>query len=206
MRKFVEEHALNVYSQNGEDGILAECLRRLDIQLGTCIEFGAHNGIFCSNTRRLIDLGWTGLMIEADPELFKELQENSQDCPNLSVVNKAVTAGNINQLVGDCDILSIDVDGQDYPLWKAYTGCAKVVIIEINSNFPPDVLVTGKKFGTSYLFMLRLGLQKDYFLLCHVGNLIFIHKDYKGLFLDIHADPVTAPSEYFDYGWIKKEK
>lgn len=206
MRTFVNGHKSNVYSQNGEDGVIAECLIRMHIENGKCVEFGAHDGMFCSNTRRLIDLGWDGLMIECDPALFEQLQTNSQDCTTLKILNKAVTPGNINELIKDCDILSIDVDGQDYPLWKAYLGYAKIVIVEINSNYPPGVLVTGKKYGTSYDFMVRLGLRKGYFLLCHVGNLIFIHNSYKDRFMDIHANPLTEADAYFDYGWIKGEK
>ena len=45
----------NVYSQNGEDGILEEILKKLDLRKnGWCCEFGAWDGKRGSNTFNLV--------------------------------------------------------------------------------------------------------------------------------------------------------
>lgn len=58
----------NDFSQNGEDGIIEELFRRIGIEAKTCCEFGAWDGIYLSNCRRLIDQGWQTLFIEAMTE------------------------------------------------------------------------------------------------------------------------------------------
>ena len=66
----------NVYSQNGEDGIIGEILRRLNIQKGTFIEFGAWDGVHFCNSRHLVEQGWDGIFIESDNDRFKDLVKN----------------------------------------------------------------------------------------------------------------------------------
>src|SRR5687768_9641730 len=83
MSKRLTDFSSNTYSQFGEDGILAEILKRLQIERGVCVEFGAWDGIHHANTARLWkDLGWRAVLIEADGERVKTLQENTKghDC------------------------------------------------------------------------------------------------------------------------------
>lgn len=191
----------NIYSQNGEDGIIRECVARFaNVHKAAC-EFGAHDGITFSNTYLLLKAGWTGVMIESGDDKFEALKNNMKGL-RVMTYHKAVTPENVNDVVPPIlDVLSIDIDGDDYAIWLAYTGKAKLVVIEVNSSFNPDVKVIGKH-GASYLTMLKLGLKKNYFLLCHIGNMIFVHNDHRHLFPEITADPITEPSAYFDYSWI----
>ena len=76
----LSEFAANTYSQYGEDGILAECLRRISkvAELDRwCAEFGAWDGVHLSNTCRLIrEDGYSAVLIEGDPDRFKDLERN----------------------------------------------------------------------------------------------------------------------------------
>jgi hypothetical protein len=54
------------FSQNGEDGILAELLRRLDLRAGVAVEIGAADGSE-NCTRALVEDGWRAVWIEGDP-------------------------------------------------------------------------------------------------------------------------------------------
>ena len=54
-RAITAEHATNVHSQNGEDGVIAEILDRLPELDRWCVEFGAWDGVHLSNTRHLIE-------------------------------------------------------------------------------------------------------------------------------------------------------
>ena len=156
----------NVYSQFGEDGIIAEIMRRLRIEKGYACEFGAADGHWLSNTRNLINQGWKCVQLEATRGQF-------------------VTEHNVNQLVPQMlDLLSIDIDGNDYACWKAYTGKSKVVIIEINSSLDPTVDYFTPQHGTNYSAMVKLANEKGYELLCHTGNLIFVQREYIDLFPD----------------------
>ena len=128
MLTFRDKYAQNVYSQNGEDGIIAEVVKRLNIKKGVCVEFGAADGYYCSNTRNLIDTGWRGYMYDNAPT------------PNKEVQRVKITPENVNEVIpAECDVLSIDTDVDDYYIWQAYEGKAKVVIIEINSGIKPEI-------------------------------------------------------------------
>jgi len=179
MIEFVEKYSKNIYSQNGEDGIIEECLKRMKIEIGSCCEFGAADGYFCSNTRALIEKGWNFTMLEASNGQF-------------------VTPENVNVLVPDCDVLSIDIDGNDYAVWKAYKHRPKIVVIEINSSLDPQKDFFTPEQGCNYSMMMRLGWDKDYFLLCHTGNMIFIDRQYFELFPD-YSYGIT---DRFDKSWL----
>lgn len=208
MKSFADKYKSNRYSQQGEDGIINEILQRIGIDIPACAEFGAHDGKFCSNTFALISaLSWgrKNIMIESSPELFNACRNNMQPY-NVDVLHSMVTPENINTLVlpYNPDVLSIDVDGIDYSLWKAYKGKPAIVVIEINSGYPPtsNGPVNDPKNGTAYLPMLELGLSKHYFLVAHTGNMIFLLDTYRHLFPEIVGNGIDNANDYFDRSWL----
>lgn len=166
------KYKANTYSQFGEDGIIAECLRRINPSLKVAVEFGGHNGTFCSNTALLRDQGWVVYMydLQATPPHVQE---------------KRITPENVNELP-ECSLLSIDCDGPDYGIWEAYRGQPDIVIIEVNSSKQPTAMtpVNDMQDGTAFLPMKLLGEKKGYFMVCHTGNIIFAHNKHKGRFPD----------------------
>lgn len=98
------------------------------------------------------------------------------------IKTERVTAGNIQELFKkydvpkDFDLLSIDIDFNDYWVWKAITDYSpRVVVIEYNSSIPPtesravpydpDARWDGTSyFGASLLALQNLGLKKGYTL------------------------------------------
>ena len=189
MLSFRNKYARNVYSQNGEDGIIEEIFTRIGGK-GVAVEFGAADGFWCSNIRNLMaNHAWDGYQfdIQTDNEWVKKI---------------AITPENVNdELPENCDLLSIDIDGNDFDVWRAYKGRAEVVVIEINSDFPPEAKVYDK--GTSYFPMVLLGIAKGYTLLCHTGNLIFIRNEHKHLFPEIEGNPLKDFDLYFDKSWLR---
>lgn len=171
MEQTIHSFGYNKHSQNGEDGILAEAVRRINPALKIAVEFGAHDGSYCSNTKAL---GW-------DRHLF----DISVSDDSSAVVEKEITPENVNELP-PCSVLSIDIDGNDYNVWKAYSSTPDIVVIEINSSIPPDrdEPISDIKHGTAFKPMVELGESKGYFLLCHTGNCIFIRNEHKALFPD----------------------
>lgn len=177
------KYASNYYSQNGEDGIIQEIITRLGFVGGVAVEFGGADGYFCSNTAALRDIGWKVYMYDLDNR------------GNPRVEKKAINENNVNELP-PCDILSIDIDGNDYFVWSAYDGKPDVVIIEINSSFPPDVNHVSLEKGASYRAMKALGEHKGYFLLCHTGNMVFILNEHKDKFSEFEAK--------FNDSWVER--
>lgn len=193
------------YSQNGEELLLQEIIKRLDLNTGLCVEVGANNGTWCSNTAYLIDQEWSGIMIEADKQAFEACKKHWDPKGSVLSINSFVNRDNVNNLIPETtDILSIDTDGKDYEIFEALLHKVKVVIVEIDSSFLPDQKKFNKEGGSGYLPMVQLGIQKGYFLLCHTGNLIFVDKKYKKLFPEIKGDGITNADLYFDKSWVGK--
>lgn len=201
MLEFRNKYALNTYSQQGEDGILSEIFKRIKVKKGIAVEFGANDGKFCSNTRSFLEKGWAGTLIEANPALTKSLEDNTKGLDVTLHPGVFVTPENVNEIVPDCDLLSIDCDGPDYEIWKAFKGEAKVVVIEVNSSYPEWSGAIMKE-GTAYKPMVELGLSKGYFPVCHTGNAVFVLNKYKKLFPEIMADPISEIERYFDKSWL----
>ena len=140
----LERHGLRAFSQNDEDGILQEIFRRIGTGDKTFVEFGVQDGLQ-NNTRLLLYQGWRGLWIEADANACRSIRRSFDAeiaSGKLQVCQRLVTAENITGLIdaarlGDIDLLSIDIDGNDYWIWEAISLRPKVLVIEYNAKFPP---------------------------------------------------------------------
>jgi hypothetical protein len=215
-------HGFKLYSQNDEDGIIQEIFRRIGERGRRFVEFGVQNGYEC-NTAKLLVEGWHGLWIEANAQSAAQIRKHFEDFfrdGRLSLVEGLVTAENINTLlteagfIGEIDALSIDIDFNDYWVWKAIEVIRpRVVIIEYNSSLrPPLSLVVpyapnkswsgGNYFGASLEALARLGHVKGYRIVgcCFAGvNAFFVRDD---LCADLFVEPATAeehfePARYF---------
>jgi hypothetical protein len=135
---------LRAFSQNGEDGVLAEILRRIGAQTRFFVEFGVESGRE-GNCVYLADVaGWRGLFMEADELLYRVLEAKYSAQENVRTARALVAPENIVELfahgevIAEPDVLSIDVDGQDYWIWEAIEGYRpRVVIVEYNSVLDP---------------------------------------------------------------------
>ena len=167
---------VKVFSQNGEDGVVMEIMSRLGIRRGHFIEFGIEDGRE-GNCVLLADvLGWSGLFIEADPKLFARLQAKYAYNAVVQTRCALITPRNVNDILrsepDNTDILSIDIDGQDYWVWEAISVIhPKVVVIEYNSRLGPDddkveplgaTAEYSTTFGASIGALRRLGQAKGY--------------------------------------------
>jgi hypothetical protein len=189
---FYHQYGKNVYSQNGEDGILEEILRRLNITNGYVCEFGAWDGKHFSNTFNLIQKGFRGVFIEGDRDKYKDLLLTCNEYPNIIPINAYVdhndTENSLDNLLKstdipyDFDVLSIDIDSFDYQVWKSLKLYKpKIVIIEINSGVmthEENHIHTPNIYeGTGFRPMFRLGIEKGYKFVLHTGNMIFVRND-----------------------------
>jgi len=142
--KRLERHGFRSFSQNDEDGILQEIFRRIGTAKRTFVEFGVQNGLQ-TNTRLLLYQGWRGLWIEADRAAYASMRDafkTEVEARQLQVLNTFVTAQNIAGLIDsarldELDLLSIDIDGNDYWIWDAIPLKPCVVAIEYNARFRP---------------------------------------------------------------------
>ena len=168
----------SVYSQGGQDGVLEAIFNQIGVKK-PFVEFGARDGIECSNTKYLsYKYAIRRLLIDAIPL--------SDD-----VLEMEITKDNIDGIIdGDFDYMSIDLDGNDYWVWEAITNKPSVVTIEYNSKFRNDESVTieynenhkwegDDYYGASLLALKKLGEQKGYTLVYVVDRFdaVFIRND-----------------------------
>lgn len=176
-----------IFSQNGEDGIIDFIFSQIKTTNRFFVEFGVTDGKVCNTRYLLEENGWQGLMMD-----------DSENNPPL-IKKEFVTAENISRLFEkyyvpkDFDLLSIDIDFNDYWIWKAIEGYfPRVVVIEYNSSYPPTESKTvpydphgrwdrkTNYFGSSLLALMKLGRSKGYTLVgCDSNgvNAFFVKSD-----------------------------
>lgn len=198
-----------IYSQHGEDGIIREIFNRIGITSKTFFEFGAGSGSE-NNTIALLLQGWKGWWIDGGDyvTIYKELFSASIEKGDVAVEKRMVTSKNINGIVHELkipkeiDLMSIDIDGNDYYVWKALEATSpRVVIIEYNAAYPPgmhflqDETLTswnGSNFyGSSLHTLNELAKEKGYTLVCCDligGNAFFVRSDIVGTHFECAGD------------------
>jgi hypothetical protein len=196
---WLQEFAGNITSQYGEDGIIKKILEVIGVNDKWCVEFGSWDGKRCSNTFSLISENeYSGVLIEGDSKRFKDLEETFAGNKNVVLVNTYVGFGKEDSLdiilkdveiPKDFDLLSIDIDGNDYHVWQAVKDYKpKIVVIEFNPTIPKtvefvqarDIRITQ---GSSLLSIDKLAKSKGYELVfATVTNAFFVDSQYFDLF------------------------
>jgi hypothetical protein len=211
----------NVYSQNGEDGVIEWVFKHLTPRHHTCVEFGAWDGRTLSNTFNLVaHHGWKAVYIEADPRKFRKLQATAAAYPGITPVCSLVAPEGETSLdrilerqgvPEDFDLLSIDIDGNEYDVWEAAKRFhPTLVVVEHNATFPAGFEYVdrgGKAFiGSSAASLGALAASKGYSLLgCNATNMFFLRDrcfptlGMKPVALDEALDPHEVCHVFFNH-------
>jgi hypothetical protein len=209
-------YGFKTYAQNDEDGIIQEIFRRIGSTERTFVEFGVESGVECNSVKLLVE-GWRGLWIEARSDHGNIIRRRFAPFLNdgkLTLLESLVSAENIDALLaeggmsGEIDLLAIDIDYNDYWVWKAVTVVRpRAVVIEYNASLRPPLSLTvpydprghwdGSNFyGASLEALVRLGAEKGYRIVgCSVAgvNAFFVRDDLCG---DKFLEPATAAEHY----------
>jgi hypothetical protein len=188
-----------------EDQILWYIFQIIGTDSKFAVEIGAGDGVDKSNTRIFLDNGWRGLQI--DGFVYTDKYGNVLSHPD--VKHAIVTQENVSGLLlkhdvpNPFDLLSIDIDGNDYWVWKAIDHEVMVVVIEYNCNFgygqqcvleydPCNRWDNTVCYGASLSALESLGAKKGYYLYqeCNFSNLIFVNNRFKSI-LPPAVDPST---------------
>jgi hypothetical protein len=197
------ETGFRCFSQFEEDGKLLFIFAALGVTRGTFVDVGAGDGIMSNCANLAVNFGWRGLFIDGSAEnvargktFYREHRDTSTDPPRF--IEARVTRENINDLVrgegfeGDIDLLSIDIDGNDFWVWEALECVApKVVIVETHVEFgdrsivvpyDPDYSYPGRHpfyHGASPVAMTKPAASKGYRLVganSYGFNLIYLRR------------------------------
>ncbi len=204
------------YSESDEDGIIAEIFQRIGCTNRVFFEFGVGDGL-ANNTLNLLLGGWSGFWIDGSAEFAGLIRRDFQDYMEkgqLSLLNEFITRESINEQIGrlrmpaQIDLLSIDIDGNDYWIWESIQAVEpRVVVIEYNATLHPplslapeykkDRIWNGTNYmGASLSALEALGREKGYSLVgCNYTgvNAFFVKEELVG---DLFCEPFTAENHY----------
>lgn len=202
----LSEVEFQVFSQFGDDGIIQYLINKLPIKNKTFIEFGVED-YKESNTRfLLINNAWSGMVMDGSDDNVRLIKTGQlYSFYDLRAVQSFITAENINDVIRasgfhkEVGILSVDIDGNDYWVWKAIDCIEPAIIVcEYNSLFgyedpitipyKPD-FVRGRNtplnfYGTSLRAAYNLAREKGYFFIgCNSAgnNAYFIHEKFRAV-------------------------
>lgn len=190
----LEPYRRNVTSQYGEDGIIERIFDLIGAENRWCCELGAWDGRHLSNTWNLVqNKGWTGILIEGERQRFEDLRATYAEAgPRAHLVNEFVgldpgtrldealrAAGAPKAL----DLLSVDVDGNDWHIWNSLQDFTpRVVVIECNPSIENEIYFVqdygpSVHHGASLLALVELGKEKGYELVASTGtNAFFVRR------------------------------
>lgn len=182
----LSDTGFRVYSQFEEDGILLYIFAAIGAEHKTFIDIGSGDGINSNCANFAVNFGWRGLFLDGNPANVERGKKYYASNPDTwayppSFVQAFVQRENINELIryngyaGGVDLMSIDIDGNDYWIWDALTVVEpRVVIIETHIEFGMNSIVVpydkdysypGKHLdyhGASPVAMERLARKKGY--------------------------------------------
>jgi hypothetical protein len=189
-----------VYSQADEDGILHEIFRRIGEGHRTFIELGTGAGLE-NNTLFLLTQGWSGVWIEGSARKVASAKKSLATFvaqQQLRIAQHFITAASIDKTIAtlhpqsELDLLSIDLDGNDYYILEAIRSVSpRVIVAEYNAKFPADIFWvmqyneahhwdSSDYFGASLKALADLLAARGYALVgCSVlgTNAFFVRKD-----------------------------
>ena len=197
------EAEFRVFSQWGEDGIIQFLVRNVPVENRTFVEFGVQNYQEANTRFLLVNDNWSGLVIDGGSDNIENIRRSEIYWQQALKAECAfITAENINDLIlsagfkEDIGLLSVDVDGNDYWIWKAIDVVSpRIVVTEYNFRFGAEKEVTvpydpafvrGRAhssmiyYGASLAALARLGEEKGYSLVgCNSAgnNAFFVRKD-----------------------------
>ena len=215
----LSKYEFQSHSQNGEDGIIHEIFKRIGTTNKYFVEFGVGNGLQNNSALLLLD-GWSGLWIEADDRNNENIStafKKQLDSGQLILKKQLIYKNNLQKILDEInapielDMLSIDIDGNDYWVWK-YLEVYKprLLLIEYNGALGPYInwkmeydkkhFWDGSKgihFGASLKSLEILGSEKGYSLVgCNLTgvNAFFVRNDL--ISKDLFCEPFTAENHF----------
>ncbi len=226
----IAEAGFRCYSQFDEDGIILYVLSMIGFQSRSVVEICCGTGDECNATNLILNHGFQGFLFDGDPtklKIAKDFFRAKKDCllTPPAIQQAWITRDNINALLvdigvsGEVDLLSLDIDGNDYYVWEAIDAISpRLCVFETQNIIPGDRSLTIRydpEFdcfskqgpaqdyrGVSLAAMKKLSARKGYrFIGCHKHgfNAFFLRNDVApGLF------PEASIQQAHDNRWTRE--
>ena len=219
-------------SQNGEDGVIEEILRRTGAPREHFVEFGIGAGVQGNCVRLANTQGWSGLFMEADADAHDALAAKYAAVERVRTRREAVSPANVVAVLReegvppDLGVLSIDIDGNDWWVWRALGAHfrPRLMVIEYNATLGaqaalvrpelPDPWDATTYFGASIQALRRLGSELGYRLV-HTDsagvNAFFVPAELTGAFpaedrVPLHGPGYELPPDPLGRPWVDLDR
>jgi len=190
----IEDTEFSGFSQNGEDGVLHYLFSVLGTTNKKAVEICAGDCIENNTTNLIVHHGWNALLCDGDEENIKTgkafygSRRDGLFFNSPRMVQSWITRENVNDLIlsngfsGEIDLFSLDIDGNDYWIWKTIDCIQpRVIVLEFNMcagaerawamPYDPNYVADWKSaYGASLPAFVKLGREKGYRL---VGTLSY---------------------------------
>jgi len=181
-----------VFSGEGQDGILLYIFSIVGATNKMAVELCVGDVVGSNTANLIVNHGWNALLIDGNEgaiDINRRFYASRRDTSIWppTMVHAWVTAENINQVIGnngysgEIDLLSLDIDGVDWWIWRAIDCISpRVVVVEYNDLWGPEKSVTvpyrpdfvaewsvdGPDYaGASLPAFVKLGKEKGYRLI-----------------------------------------
>ncbi len=187
----------DVHTSIGNDGVIKEIFKRLNISNGYFCEFGAWDGLKGCNSRLLYESGWKGVFIEPKLNRWLKLKYNYLNDQEVKCIRSIVepdghkSLKNIfskTKVTRDIDFLSIDIDGRDLEIVESLESIMpKVICMEggqmLDPYHPPiDKDIAAKNIQQSLSTIESAANLLGYFIACSYQDTFLIRNDFKHFF------------------------
>jgi len=226
----IRDAGFRCYSQFEEDGIILYVLSMVGFKTRTVVEMCCGTGDECMATNLVLNHGFDGYMVDGDPANISHAERffrMRKDCLLFPPVLRSawITPDNVNELLlemgarGEVDVLSLDMDGNDYWVLDAITAVSpRLLVAETQNIIPGNLSLTipyrpdfdsgwnkapGEQDfrGASLAAMVKLGRSKGYRLIGahrHGFNVFFLRSD-----LASDVFPEVSIDEVHDNHWTR---
>lgn len=207
-----------IYSKVGEDGLILYIFSKVGATNHTFVELGVEEGRECNTANLSLNFGWQGMIVDAGKEDIEKAKAYyaGRSC-KVKPVYCFITADNINGLLsgngfrGEIDLFSIDIDGNDYWVWKQLNAInPRVVVAEYNASlglrpitmkYNPDFRYQSNLyFGASLAALTKLADSKGYILIgcdSQGHDAFFVRKDVaQGKFIGLTPEKAFYPNPH----------
>ncbi|MDO8558734.1 MAG: hypothetical protein Q7R84_00170 [bacterium] len=219
-------HEFKIYSKVGEDGLILYILSKIGAVDHSFMEMGVEEGRECNTANLALNFGWRGLLIDASKQGIEKAkiyyqEKLGKNSANVKPLHCFITAENINQLLsdngmqGEIDLMSMDIDGNDYWIWKALNVIKpRLVVAEYNASYGPSRSLTIKYnsnhfhnnnrsslyFGASLTALKKLADSKGYILVgcdSQGHDAFFVRRDLAaGKFKEVSPEEAFYPLQH----------
>jgi hypothetical protein len=182
-------HTPKKYAQFGEEAIFDHIFSNIGISKRFVVDFGAgtlNSGL--SNSRHLIEAGWKGLLMDGNPA-----EENDMIKKEFITKENIIDLFEKHRVPEDFDLLSIDIDGNDWWVLEnilkskykprvfinEFNGCIEQGVTQVMAYNPSHSWGENDYYGASFEAFKTLGIRNGYTLIHQIAttNMIFVRDD-----------------------------